>query len=242
MFLLTTNHYFLPHLSQLVLNNALWTLSLVLQLTLVAAIVSRNIARRLPAFTALLTFYPLRAACLFLLYGHIAPDIYASLNASLSLLDLVLQAAVAVELTIRLIQELGGWTLPRALIALLALIASSIATTLVLAQLPAHTPLPVDRAQTFLYFLLLALFLWSVLTSHSNLLRPVALGLALYASISLAAQAGRTVAAIHRDASAYARWSYTSATGYLLVVALWLLTLKLQPRPQASIATPHASA
>jgi hypothetical protein len=124
---------------------------------------------------------------------------------------------------------------------LISLIASSTATTLVLAQLPAHTPLPVDRAQTFLYFLLLALFLWTILVSHSNLLRPVALGLGLYASISLAAQAGRTIAAIHRDASAYARWSYTSAAGYILVVALWLLTLKLQPPSQASIAAPHES-
>ena len=220
----------MPHLSQLVLNNTLWTLSLVLQITLVAAVFSRNIARKLPAFTALLTFYPLRAACLFLLYGHIAPDIYAALNANLSFFDLLLQAAVAVELTIRLIHERGGWTLPRAFTALLALAGSSIATTLVLAQLPTRLPVPVDRAQTFLYFLLLAIFLWTMLTSHSNLLRPVALGLGLYASISLAAQAGRTVAAIHRDAPAYARWSYISAMGYLLVVILWLLSLKLQPK------------
>ncbi len=239
----------MPSIPQSVLNNTLWTLSLVLQITLVAAIFSRNIARKLPAFTALITFYPLRAACLFALYGHLPPDFYASLNTSFSLLDLLLQAAVAIELTLALIRERGGWTLPRALLALLAVVASSTATTLAIAQLPPHIPLPIDRAQTFLYFLLLALFLWIVTTPASNiqhssqprpnqpglnLLRPVALGLALYASISLAAQVGRTVAAIHRDAQAYARWSYTSAAGYLLVVALWLLTLKLQPEPESN--------
>jgi len=237
----------MPSISQSVLNNTLWTLSLVLQITLVAAIFSRNIASKLPAFTALITFYPLRAACLFALYGHLPPDLYTSLNAILALLDLLLQAAVAIELTLSLIHQRGGWTLPRALIALLAVVVSSTATTLALAQLPNHIPIPVDRAQTFLYFLLLALFLWIITTTpsgrqHSSQLRPnqpslgllrsVALGLALYASISLAAQAGRTTAALHRDAPAYARWAYTSAAGYLLVVALWLLTLKFQPQPR----------
>jgi hypothetical protein len=218
-----------PAISQIARNNIVWTISLLLQILLVAALFTRKIPRRLPAFTALVAFYPLRAALLFALYGHLPPDRYASLYAALSTLDLLLQAAVAVEITIGLLRELGGWTLPRAGLILLLLVIAHACTTALLTQLPAHTPIPVDRPQTFLSFLMLTFFVWTTATSRSPLLRPVTLGLALYASVSLAAQTGRITAAIHRDAQAYARWSYTSAAGYLIVVALWLLTLELQP-------------
>jgi hypothetical protein len=217
---------------QSAINNSLWTLSLILQIALVVSLFARHIARRVPCFTALLIFYPLRAALLFILFGHLTPADYATLYSTLSYIDLVLQAIVAIEIAHHLIRELGGITLLRATLLFLLLALCSGATALVLAKLPAHAPIPPDRVQTFLSFLMLALFVWTIATSRSTILRPITLGLALYASVSLFAQTGRIAAALHRDTEAYARWSYVSVATYLIVVCIWFLTLKLPP-PQS---------
>ena len=214
---------------QIAINNSLWTLSLILQIALVIAIFARHIARRVPCFTALLIFYPLRALLLFILFDHLTPANYATFYATLSYIDLVLQSIVAIEIALHLIREQGGITPIRTTLLFLLLASAAGATLLVLAQLPAHAPIPPDRVQTFLSFLMLALFVWTIITSRSAILRPITLGLALYASVSLFAQTGRIIAALHRDAEAYARWSYISAATYLIVVCLWFLTLKPPP-------------
>ncbi len=220
---------------QTAINNSLWTLSLILQIALVASLFVRHIARRVPCFTALLTFYPLRAALLFILFGHLTPADYATFYATLSYIDLLLQAIVAIEIAHHLIRELGGITLLRATLLFLLVALCSGATALVLAQLPIHAPIPPDRVQTFLSFVMLALFVWTIAASRSTILRPITLGLGLYASVSLFAQTGRITAALHRDVDAYARWSYISVATYLIVVCLWFLTLK-SPSPDP---TPH---
>ena len=217
---------------QTAINNSLWTLSLILQIALVIAIFARHIARRVPCFTALLIFYPLRAALLFILFGHLTPANYATFYATLSYIDLVLQTIVAIEIAHHLIRELGGITLLRTTLLFLLPALASGATLFVLAQLPPHGPIPPDRFQIFLSFLMLALFVWTIATSRSTILRPITLGLGLYASTSLFAQTGRITAALHRDAASYARWSYISAATYLIVVCIWFLTLKL-PRPHS---------
>ncbi|CAN5662921.1 hypothetical protein BH10ACI4_BH10ACI4_26530 [soil metagenome] len=222
------------------LNNILWLISLLLQIILLAALFSRNIPRRLPAFTTLIAFYPLRAALLFTLYGHLAPATYGGLYTNLALLDLILQAVVAVELTLHLLREPATQTrskpLPRALALLPVVAAAAAATLLVVRQLPTTAPIPTDRAQTFLSFLYLGIFIWTTATTQSPLLRPITLGFALNASISLFSQTGHITAALHRDAQAYARWSYASAATYLIVVCLWYLTLKPQsPLPAQKI-------
>jgi len=214
---------------QSAINNSLWTLSLILQIALVVALFARHIARRLPCFTALLTFYPLRAALLFALFGHLDPPDYATLYTTLSYIDLALQTIVAIEIAHHLIRELGGITLLRATLLCLLLALAAGATLVVLNQLPTHAPIHADRVQTFLSFVMLALFVWTIAASRSTILRPITLGLALYASVSLFAQTGRITAALPRDAQAYARWSYTSVATYLIVVCIWFLTLRLPP-------------
>jgi hypothetical protein len=224
-----------PAPSQLALNNVVWTLSLILQLGLVAVVFARNIARRLPTFTALISFYPLRALLLFGLYGHLDHANYAGLYATLSTIDLLLQAAVVAEILMRVVRELGGWSVTRAGFVLTLLVFTSGCTAMILSRLPEHAPIPVDRGQIFASFFLLSVAVWALTASRVMLLRSVALGLALYSSTSLAAQVGRTVAAARRDPYAYGRWSYLSGAAYLMVVALWLLILRLQP-PQPSNA------
>jgi hypothetical protein len=211
------------------INNTIWILSLILQIALVIAVFTRHIARRVPCFTALIAFYPLRAALLFTLFGHLDPANYATLYATLSYIDIALQTIVAIEIASHLIRELGGINLLRTALLFLLLALTAEATLFVVAHLPAHSPVPADRVQTFLSFVMIALFAWTIIASRSTILRPITLGLGLYASISLFSQTGRITAAVHRDPDAFARWSYISATGYLVVVCLWFLTLKSPP-------------
>ena len=223
---------------QTAINNTVWTLSLILQIALVIAIFARHIARRVPCFTALLTFYPLRAAVLFALFGHLAPATYDALYSTLSYVDIVLQTIVAIEIAFHLIRELGGVTLRNTVLLLLLLALTTGATLLVLAHLPAHSPIPPDRAQTFLSLVMLALFVWTIVASRSTILRPITLGFGLYAAISLFSQTGRITAAVNRDVDAFTRWSYINATAYLVVVCLWFLTLKLPPPNPPTQTTP----
>ena len=51
--------------------------ALALQCALLALVFVRGVARRLPGFTVLLGFYPLRAVVLFVLFGHLATPDYA---------------------------------------------------------------------------------------------------------------------------------------------------------------------
>ena len=134
-----------------------------------------------------------------------------------------------IKVTRQLVRERAGWTLLRALTGLGLLLTCSVLTSLLLRQLPTHAPIPIDRAQSFIWFLWIALFVCIFWASRSSLLRLTTFGLALYAAVSLAAQAGRTRAAFHRDAQSYARWSYISAVTYLIVVILWIVTLRKPP-------------
>ncbi len=228
---------------QSAINNTLWTLSLILQIALVVALFARHIARRVPCFTALLTFYPLRAALLFGLFSYLTPPNYATLYSTLSYIDLVLQAIVAIEIAHHLIRELGGINPPprHPLIPPPRPLPPEQPPS----SSPSSPPTPpstADRVQTFLSFVMLALFVWTIVASRSTILRPITLGLALYASVSLFAQTGRITAALHRDPEAYARWSYISAATYLIVVCLWFLTLKLPPPQSPTQEIPPDSA
>ncbi len=207
-------------------NTIVWTFSLALQTLLVVAVFGRGIARRLPGFAVLVVFYPLRSALLFALFGHIPADDYGSLYSTLSLVDIVLQIAFALEIGFRLLREPGKLTLRRGLFVLLPLLAAAAGAYVTLTLLPHHAPIPTDRIQTFISYILIGVFVSTMLTTTSSLLRITTLGFALYSSISLIAQAARLNAALHRNAAAYTAWSYTTAAAYLLVVLLWFFALK----------------
>jgi hypothetical protein len=223
-------------LSQLALNNIVWTLSLILQVSLVAAVFARKIPRSFPAFAALIIFYPVRAVLLYGLYGHLATGTYESTYGALATLDLLLQATVMGEITLHVVRELGGWTIKRVGFIVLLLIVTAGCTTAIVTSLPQHAAQPVDRGQIFASVLMLTVSIWALIAARASLLRSIVLGLALYSSTGLAAQVARNVAVARRDRIAFERWSYVSAAAYLIVVVLWLLTLKLQvvPEPEAS--------
>ena len=217
------------------LNNTLFTLGLLLQLALLITLFLRRIPRRHPLFTTLIAFYLFRALLLFTIFGHIPPDDYDALRANLSLTDILLQLAVAIELIVHLVRTDTHTTLRRFLAPLVAILIGYAATAIIISRLPTRTPIPIDRSQLFLSLLMLLLFLWAILTPASRLLRNITTGFALNAFLSLAAVAGHTLAATHRDARTYNRWSYVAAAAWLITVTLWLLTVKSSPQTRRVI-------
>jgi hypothetical protein len=209
-----------PSLSALV-----WTCSLVLQSALFISLFSRRISNRFPFFTNLIGFYLVRSALLYLIFGFISASAYSGLYRGLLLLDLLVQACAAIEITSALIRELDGRTSSRTFIPLAFLCVAAIGTAVIVGILP-HSRIPIDRGQPFFAFLLIFLCGWAIfIPTSSQLVRGITQGLAFYALISLVATIGRALASAHNHSGRYATWSYTLAGAYLVVIIFWLLTL-----------------
>jgi uncharacterized protein (DUF2236 family) len=106
-----------------------------------------------------------------------------------------------------------------------------------LSRLPSHAPIATDRAETLASFVMLSLFAWVLAVSHSKLLLRIVAGFALFAAIQLLSQAARAGAALQRNDRAYAGWSYALAGTYLIVVAMWLVTLRAEPEANNTTAS-----
>ncbi len=215
------------------INNTIWTLSLLLQLALIALVFKRHLARRIPSFTLMLVFYVLRSFLLFLFANHLASSTYARTYTLLAITDLFLQLAVAIELMLRVFPIPTGAS-PSVTLRRLALLLTIPAlacgsTLLLIASLPANAPIPPDRLQMFdsLFFALLGVLAFGKLLSPW-LLR-VTLGLATYGVVNAASTIGRTFAAFHRDINHYLAWTYTASIAWLLIVVFWLITLVREP-------------
>jgi hypothetical protein len=209
--------------TRVAINDALWGASLALQCGLLALVFVRGIARRLPCFTMLLGFYPVRSAVLFVLFGHVAPKDYAGLNEWLLLAGLLLQLVVAVEIGWKIFRMPGrrwgfaAWAIP---------VAAWVGTMVLWAVLPSNSPVPPDRLQMFCSLSMVLLWVWAAVERAPRLVWRVAAGLAAYGAVDLMATAGKAAAAMHRDAGAFAGWSYASSGVYLAVVVFWLLMLR----------------
>lgn len=231
---------FIAPSAQAALNAFVWLFSVALQLALFSVLFTRGLARRIPIFTALIGFYLARSILLYLIFGHIGLPAYRAIYDNLQIVDLILQAGVAIEIAIHLSNSQPNLTLRRGLTPLALLALAVIGTALATTMLPAHAPIPADRAQLFFSFLMVLLFVWSQ-TTPATLTRNVAAGFALYGVVNLTASFGRTYAVLHENFIAYAIWSYALAAIYLVVILYWLLTLKrTQLTPAAETTTPSA--
>lgn len=215
------------HPYRLATNTTIWTLAFVLQCALVYAVFRRGVARRFPVFVSLLVFYPLRAALLYGLSGHVRSGHAGGLYGGLSSLDVALQLLVAAEMALHLIRGMGGMTRLRALLCLLLPGIAVLCTWLALVLV--HGRIFTDRLQLFAWFVLLGMF-GAVLkgAKSANLIR-ISAGFAAFSLMQFSALAGRTVAFAHRNAGEYIAWSYVPAAGYLAVVVFWLVTLRREP-------------
>lgn len=215
-------------MTRVAINDSIWALGLVLQCALVSMMFARGIARRLPVFTVLIVFYPLRSLVRFTVYSHFAAGTYSSIYAVVSLLDIVLQLAVATEIGVHLLR--ACWGSMRRMVAggifvLIPCLAWG-ATLLVCNMLPPEVPIPPDRLQMFASFTMIALCVWAHLRPIAHLLRRVATGFAIYGAFDIAGTAGRTMAAVHRDVRAYTEWAYLLSAVYLGVVVYWMIVLR----------------
>jgi len=204
-------------------NNSLFVAGLLLQIGLLVLVCLRRLARRIPSFTLLLFFYPMRALVLFVLPRVIGHADFAVAYRELSLFGLLLQVVVAAEI---------GWRLWRVLRSslrwglVLVPVMAWVGAVAVWTALPERTPLPVDRLQMFCSFTMLLLCGFALAGRADWLLRRVVAGLGVFGAVDLIATAGKSFAALHRDAGSFAVWSYADAGGYLLVVIFWMVSLR----------------
>lgn len=219
---------FIAPSAQTALNAFVWLFSAALQLALFLVLFTRGLARRVPVFTALIGFYLARSILLYVIFGHIALAPYHALYDNLQIVDLLLQAGVAIEIAVHLSNSQPNLTLRRGLTPLALLVLAIICTAIADTLLPAHAPIPADRAQLFFSFLMLLLFAWAQ-TTPATLTRNIAAGFALYGVVNLTASFGRTYAVLRDNFIAYAIWSYALAAIYLVVILYWILTLKRPP-------------
>ena len=219
--------------SRLAINRAIWTSGLALQCALVFAVFRGGIAPRFPCFAALICFYPVRATLLLVLANRVDADVYNPLSSALTFGELLLQAAVVLELIWRVSQETAGHETGGArelsircagLYLLIVLGAAEICTWLVFTFSALHGS--VDRVQLFAWFAMITLF--AVVLRKARSANPVriAAGFATFSLIQLAAAFGRIHAFAKHDASWYLAWSYIPAVGYLAVVIFWLIALR----------------
>ncbi len=219
-------------------NHTILAVGILLQLALVFAVFQRGLARRFPAFTALLIFYPLRACLLFALAGRIDADDYNPLYNALSLAEVPLQAAVMLELLLRLMRELGGWTQRRAAVVIVSVAAACVLTWLVRAHV--QTKDLADRMQVFGWFAMLALFAAAMKGARSWNLRCIAGGFGVFSLAQLAALLARNHAMLGHQGGAYVAWSYVPAGGYLVVVAFWIVALRRGESASLQVSEPAA--
>jgi|GEM_PF-2782054 len=214
--------------SRLTINRTLWATGLALQCALAVAVFRRGIPRRFPCFAALICFYPLRAGLLFVLASRVDADVYNPLFNAMAFAEILLQAAIAVELIWRINQEMGvesrSSTERRWVALLIFLCLAGGLTWLVLRFTPARAP--VDRVQVFVWFLMIAPFAVALRSARSANPMRIAAGFAAFSLIQLAATFGRAHAFLKHDAGWYLGWSYAPGAGYLAVVIFWLISLR----------------
>lgn len=205
-------------------NVAIWLFALALQTALAVSVFAKRIARSHPAFTALILFYPVRAVLLFLLPDRPDPAAYGSWAEALSLLALLLEAWVALEIAFRLMRK-GGWRGRRTLIPAAIAGVALVCAWVTLSVAPGR--IVVDRAQVLAWWVFLALFAAVIAQrpSSRNLVR-ISAGLAAFSFCQLIALAGRAHAFLVRSGHAYVAWSYVPAGAYIFVVAFWLVFLR----------------
>lgn len=231
------------------LQTTLLLLGLVLQATLLTLLFVRRAARNVPVFTTLIAFYLLRSVFLYGLFGRIDSDAYELWLNVLDLLDLLLQVLVTWEL-FRRTRTFGKvpnridardrrssqWLRDGALFAGLLFIASLGAWAV--SQIVRSSPhYPADRGILFTSTLMLLAALVSMIKTAS-FARRLLFGFGALGVVNIVCQIERTLAAFHRSALAFRRWSYIEVFAYLAAVLFWIAisaASRLQPGAPRSL-------
>ena len=207
----------------------MWSVSLLLQLTLFVSLFSRSVARFAPFFTNFVGFYLLRSVVLFFILNPASAATYSRLYNFFLVLDVLVQFCVAAELTRHLATTHGGWTRRNIVVPVVFLCATAICTYITV-QLAPHAKVRVDPSLIAFSYYMIFLWLWTFALHETTAIgRSVAQGFAIYSIISIVANIGRTSAMFVDHPRSYAAWTYVLAGGYLVVVIFWLGTLRPNP-------------
>jgi hypothetical protein len=207
-------------------QTTLLAIGLALQIRLLFLLFSRRMPSQVILFPVLLFFYVLRSSLLFGLFHHISRTAYATVYSGLSLLDILLQIAVAIELSLTILRSGSKSLLSRSLpIPLIFLLAAAFALALA-AVLPSHSPVPADRGVLFTGFLFLLLLAWSFSVRLTPWRRSVLIGLAAIGGSGILSQSAKAIAASHHNAHLFSLWSYGNAGAYLTVLLFWVFCCK----------------
>jgi hypothetical protein len=215
--------------SRMAVNRVVWAGGILLQILLLAVVLWRGIVRRFPAFAALIAFYPARAILFYFLAGRLDADAYDTLFHALAMVEIALQALLAIEIARRLARAMGGWTWRRG-VAALVLAAVALALTAVTFSLLPEKQLA-GRTQIAMGFVMIEMLAVAWKQAGAGNLFLIPAGFAAFAGFQLLSLAGSAYAATHHEAGAYLAWSYLPACGYLAVVVFWIAALKGQERP-----------
>jgi hypothetical protein len=206
-----------------------WLLSIILQAALFSALFSRRIAGRAPFFTNLVGFYLFRSIVCFVLLNPLSIAAYSRLYHLFLLVEILVQACVAVAFTDHLIRIRGGWKSAWATVPLVLLCAALYGTHLTTNFQPGTHP-PLDRSLIVFSFYMVLLCAWTFFSRNlPDVIRTITQGFALYGLINIAADIGRTIAFQADDARSYSAYTYALAASYLASVVFWLVTLKSPP-------------
>lgn len=216
---------------RIAVNQAVWACGLILQCILAAILFSRRIAGHFPAFAALMVFYPLRAALLFVCQGRVAGDVYGSMYSLLSLAEFILQILVAGEIGLQWSRGARGGTRRYWLLVGIAVSAGALAWGVAAF---ASGKMAVDRMEVFVWFLMAGLFALVFKTMREVNLVRIAAGFAAFSLFQIVALSGRLHAWAGQNTREYLAWSYIPAIGYLAVVVFWLVAL----RREVGVGTP----
>jgi hypothetical protein len=205
---------------------ALWAGSLALQCILLAILIFRRRALRLPVFTLLIAFYVLRSVALFVLKGHLAPLSFSQLYEGLSVVDTLLQLTVAGEIALKAARQYGDAERARLSRVLLLALAGVLIAVFATALLPSRGPVPIDRGSVLVAFLMLLLWLWMAVDRRGGPVRRVVDGFAAYSVAAIVSNVVHNQAGLHRNERIFRDASWAQSVVYVLVVAFWCLALR----------------
>ena len=198
-------------------------IGLALQICLLFLLFRRRMVSQVALLSALLFFYPVRSSLLFGLSHHISRTAIETLYSWLSLLDIMLQIAVAVELSSAILRSGSKSLRPRSLLIPLLFLLAAAFTAALAAVLPAQSPVPADRGILFTGFLFLLLLAWSLSVRLTLWRRSVLIGLAAIGGSGILSQSAKAIAALHHNAHLFSLLSYGNAGAYLIVLLFWVL-------------------
>ncbi len=235
-----------------VINGLLLFTTLVASVSLLATLQRRSLIGRLPFFFALLVFYILRSAVLLVALKLFNQAIYLQIADLTSLLDLLLQLALAYSL-VRIFtqqrpraQPAGSRLFGSALFLFsAALLGAALLTLGVVATLPVYSPVPLDRAIVLSGFVFLLLLFVRHTPAHTPA-RRVLIGFAVVSVANILAQYGRTISAAHRDPRLFLVCAYANSIVWIAVLVFWIIRLHPAPpippdpaREPEPLSTPH---